>query len=195
MAYFNPGAPPCTKNCANRFHARFSLFYLDNKKFWSQCKLLIFSPLSDESVKISEKWSVWVWEAVCATSISPSANLPLFKLGISATNLFFSLFFKNKTQKIKNKLQPVKLNIFIRLIWSQNRHDFKKVNIFHFFIWMRFLKNNSRWRKLWDDLLFRTGFTDKIKMRFASMKVAQTAGSSWSRCSMWTEMAIVWLSF
>ena len=58
---FNLGAPLCTKNCANPFRARFSLFYLDNKHFWRKCKFLIFSPLSDESVEISEKWSGWVF--------------------------------------------------------------------------------------------------------------------------------------
>ena len=51
----NPGAPTCTKNCANLIPARFFLFDLDDNNLRKPFKSLIFSPLSDESVEMFEK--------------------------------------------------------------------------------------------------------------------------------------------
>ena len=51
----NPGAPPCTKNCANPIPGRFPLFDLDDNNLRKPCKSLIFSALSDESVEMVEK--------------------------------------------------------------------------------------------------------------------------------------------
>ena len=52
---FNPSAAGCTKNCANRFCARFRLTSQNFKNLSTGPKSIIFYALSAPMIKISEK--------------------------------------------------------------------------------------------------------------------------------------------
>ena len=52
---FNPSAAGCTKNCANRFSARFRLTSQNFKNFPFGPKSIIFYALSAQMIKVFEK--------------------------------------------------------------------------------------------------------------------------------------------